>query len=246
MKKTLNPEIDSTELKEFCLSSGADLVGVADLSLLKERFHTNPPGLLDDYSRGISIGVALDSEVVEGISGGPTAAYADHYRKVNRALDELSKQVSGYIEEKGYHTLTVPASDVMDEEQWRGAVSHRAVGRLAGLGWVGKSLMLVNPLYGPRIRLATVLTNMSLISDNPLENRCGTCRLCTEACVAEAVKNTGTSTYYEYRFEAVDMDKCVAVLKEFEARQEIGALICGVCVKVCPFGQRQNLEGNQY
>lgn len=246
MKKTLNPEIDSTELKEFCLSSGSDLVGVADLSLLKERSHTNPHGLLDDYSRGISIGVALDSEVVEGISGGPTAAYADHYRRVNRALDELSKQVSGYIEEKGYHTLTVPASDVVDEEQWRGAVSHRAVGRLAGLGWVGKSLMLVNPLYGPRFRLVTILTDMSLIPDNPLENRCGTCRLCTEACVAEAVKNTGTSTYYENRFEAVDMDKCVTVLKEFEARQEIGALVCGVCVKVCPYGKGQNSGENKY
>ena len=116
-------------------------------------------------------------------------------------------------------------------------VSHRAVGRLAGLGWVGKSLMLVNPDYGPRFRMASVLTDMPLTPDNPLENRCGNCRLCAEACVAGAVKDTGTDAYYEKRSEAVDMDKCVAVLKEFKARPEIAAMVCGVCVKVCPYGQ---------
>jgi epoxyqueuosine reductase len=234
----LNTEINSTELKQYCLAKGADLVGVADLGLLKERFLTYPSSLLDDFIRGISIGVGLDPETVEGISGGPTAAYADHYREVNQFLDKLSKQVSGWIEEKRYHALTVPASEVVDEERRCGVISHRAVGRLAGLGWIGKSLMLVNPHYGPRFRMATLMTDMPLIPDSPLENRCGYCRLCTEACVAGAIKDTGTDSYYENRSEAVDMNKCVAVLEEFRARPEIGALICGVCVKVCPYGQK--------
>ena len=93
----MTSQIDSTELKEFCYSVGADLAGVADLSSIKERLKTSPPDLLDDYSRGISIGIALDPEVVTGISGGPTAAYADHYRKVNRALDELSSVDAGHV-----------------------------------------------------------------------------------------------------------------------------------------------------
>ena len=138
--------------------------------------------------------------------------------------------------------MAVPASDVEDEEDWRGAVSHRAIGRLAGLGWVGKSLMLVNPYYGPRFRMVTVLTDMPLIPDTPLENRCGNCRLCTEACVAAAVRNVATDSYYEMRKEAVDLDRCVSVLRKFKARPEIDAMICGVCVRVCPYGQTLKSE----
>jgi epoxyqueuosine reductase QueG len=235
--QTLNAEIESAELKAFCLSTGADLVGIADLGLLKERFPAHPPDLLDNFSRGISIGIVLDREIIEGISDGPTAAYAFHYREVNRALDELAQRVVEWIEGRGCMALSVPASDVVDEDDWRGAVSHRAVGRLAGLGWSGKSLMLINPRYGPRFRMATILTDMPIEPEGSLENRCGACCLCVDACVAGAVKNVGTISYYEDRSVAVDLDRCVAVLKGFKARMEIGAMVCGVCVKVCPYGQ---------
>ena len=233
----MNLRVESSEIKKFCFSHGADLVGIADLSLLKERFQTRPPGLLDAYISGISIGIALNQEIVEGISGGPTAAYADLYRRVNKSLNELGRDISAWIKERGFTGLLVPASDTVDKDDLRGAVSHRAVGRLAGLGWVGKSLMLINPDYGPRFRMATVLTDMPLTSDDPLGNRCGNCRLCTEACIARAIKGTGTDAYYLKRSEAVDMDRCLAVLKEFEARPEIGATVCGVCIKICPFGK---------
>jgi len=238
-KMKLNPDPETNTLKEFCFSRGANLAGVADLSLLRERFRTHPPGLLDNFTRGISIGIALNREIVEGISDGPTAAYANHYREVNQALDTLAQDIVAWIEERGFTALAVPASDTVDKNDLRGAVSHRAVGRLAGMGWVGKSLMLVNPLFGPRFRMATVLTDMLFAPDRPLENRCGDCRLCTDACVASAVKGAGTTSYYEHRFEAVDLDRCVAVLREFEARPEIGVTVCGVCVKVCPYGQDQ-------
>jgi len=233
----LDLPVETAELKEFCLAHGADMAGVADLGLLQERFPTRPPGLLDDYVRGISIGIALDNEIVEEISGGPTAAYARHYSEVNRLLDVLAKDVASWVADGGFRALAVPASDIVDENDRRGAVSHRAVGRLAGLGWVGKSLMLVNPDFGPRFRMVTVLTDMPLSPDEPLENRCGNCRLCTEACVAGAVKDAGTDSYYEKGSEAVDMDRCMAVLEEFREQPGIGSLICGVCIKICPFGQ---------
>ena len=241
--KTL--EIGSARVKEFCLAHGADLAGVANLGLLKERFPTHPPGLLDGYIRGISIGIALDQEIIEGISGGPTATYARHYNEANQRLDALAKDIANWVKDRGYSALAVSASDIVDKNDRRGAVSHRAVGRLAGLGWVGKSLMLVNPDYGPRFRMTTVLTDMPLAPDKPIENRCGNCRLCTDACVAGAVKDTGTDSYYEKRSEAVDMDRCMAVLEEFKAHPEIGSLICGVCVKICPYGKKQDSREDQ-
>jgi epoxyqueuosine reductase QueG len=229
--------MSTPELKAFAMSEGADLVGIADLTLLKERFPVTPPDLLDRYHRAVSIGIGLDRVIVEEITDGPTEGYADHYRQVNRALDALAERLVDWICDKGYRALAVPASDVTDQEDWRGAISHRAVGRLAGLGWTGKSLMLINPDYGPAFRLATIITDMDLDPDSPMDNRCGSCTLCTDACLAGAVLNTGTETYYEERSEAVDLDLCVAVLKEFKARPEIGELVCGVCIKACPYGQ---------
>jgi epoxyqueuosine reductase QueG len=231
--------MSSNELKAYAFSHGADLVGIADLTLLKERFPVTPPDLLDGYHIGISIGIALDREIVEGISGGPTEVYARHYRDVNRSLDDLTEKLVAWIGAREHRALAVPASDVMDKEDWRGAISHRAVGRLAGLGWSGKSLMLISPTYGPAFRLATVLTDMPLESDTPIKNRCGSCTLCVDACVAGAILDTGTDTFYEDRSEAVNLGQCVAVLKEFKARPGIGAMVCGVCIKACPWGTSQ-------
>ena len=47
-----------------------------------------------------------------------------------------------------------------------GNISHKAVARTEGIGWQGKSLLIVSPQYGPRIRLATVLTDMPLEPDH--------------------------------------------------------------------------------
>ena len=229
--------MNSSDIKEYALTHGADLVGIADLTLLKERFPVSPPHLLDGYHRGISIGISLDRAIVEEIVDGPTEAYADHYRQTNRNLDDLADQLVDWIRERGHRALAVPASDVIDKEDWRGAISHRAVGRLAGLGWSGKSLMLINPDYGPSFRLATVLTDMDLTPDTPMENRCGSCTLCTDACVAGAILDRGTETFYEKRSEAVDLDRCVSMLRDFKARRGIGAMVCGVCIKACPYGQ---------
>jgi epoxyqueuosine reductase QueG len=227
----------TSDLKAFAIEKGADLVGIADLALLKNRFPVSPPDLLDGYHRAVSIGIGLDRTIMDQIIDGPTEEYADHYRQINIALDDLAGKIEAWIRARGYRSLAIPASDVIDENDRRGAISHRAVGRLAGLGWTGKSLMLISPFYGPAFRLASVLTNMDLEPDTPIKNRCGSCTRCTDSCVARAILDTGTDTYYEDRSEAVDIERCAAVLEEFKARPGIGAMVCGVCIKACPYGQ---------
>ena len=237
--------MDSNDLKAIALSLGSDLVGIADLALLKDRFPVTPPDLLDGYHRAVSIGIGLDRAIVDEIEDGPTEAYALHYREVNDALDGIAAKLAARILENGNRALAIPASDVVDREDWRGAISHRAVGRLAGLGWSGKSLMLINPTYGPAFRMATVLTDMELEPDSPMDNRCGSCTLCTDACVAGAILDTGTETFYEDRLDAVNLGQCIERLTEFKARPGIGAYVCGVCIRVCPYGQTRQGEGRR-
>jgi epoxyqueuosine reductase QueG len=226
------------KLKGRIVALGADLVGVADAEPLKQ-LRTNPADLLDPFRRAISIGVKLPIAVFEQISDRPTPLYAAVYQTANRILDEIAFRTAGILQGDGFYSLPVPASQVLDKKNWYGAISHKAVGRMAGLGWQGKSLLLVNPRYGPRIRLVTVLTDAQLEIDGPVRNRCGKCTLCRDACPVGAIKGVGTKGNYKSRGKAIYLSHCAEKLAgEFSKLPNVGAPICGICIKACPFGQK--------
>lgn len=226
------------DIKTFCKSKGTDLVGIADLAPFKQGWTVLPQDLLGPYTFAISIAMHVNDNIINAISDGPTPEYAQHYRSVNVSLDGITSQLVRWIVDKGFNAMAIPASHIVDEDNLFGNISHKAVARMAGIGWQGKSLLIISPEYGPRIRLATVLTDMPLIADQPLKNRCGGCMECVKACPASAIKNVSTESHYESRDEAIHLDKCYGRLCEFKTRPEVGALICGVCIKVCPFGKR--------
>jgi len=227
----------SAELKAFCRSSGADLAGIADLAPFKEGWPTLPPDLLRPYARALSIAVRLDDGIVDAIDGLPTIEYADHYRKVNEILDGLTANIAAWITGRGFRAEAVPASKIMDTENLLGGLSHKAVARMAGIGWQGKSLLIVSPEFGPRIRLATVLTDMLLTPDGPLENRCGTCTACKNDCPVAAIRNVTANGRYTSREEALFFERCVEKTLANSKMPGIGARICGVCVRACPNGK---------
>jgi epoxyqueuosine reductase QueG len=228
----------TNELKKTIVDLGADLVGIADVELLK-GLKTNPDNLLDPYTKAIAIAVKLPVAVFEMIADQPTPIYSSIYQTANRALDDIAFKTSKKIQKDGYLSLPIPASQLLDREKWYGAISHKAVARMAGLGWQGKNLLLITPQYGSRVRLVTVLANAPLKSDAPIKNRCGKCMLCHDACPVNAIKGIGTKDYYKDREEALDFSKCVQKLTtEFAQLPEIGAPICGICIKVCPFGRK--------
>jgi len=232
-------ENDTDELTTKIMEWGADLVGIAAPELLK-KIKTNPDDLLDPFTSAISIAVQLPGSVFEMICDRPTPIYANVYQTANRILDEIAYKTSLALQEGGFASLPIPASRVLDRENWYGAISHKAVARIAGLGWQGKNLLLITPKYGSRVRLVTVLTNAPLDADTPVENRCGNCMFCRDACPVNAIKGVNTKTHYETRNEALHFSRCVEKLTgEFAGLPEVGSPICGICIKVCPFGRRK-------
>ncbi|MEO0077238.1 MAG: 4Fe-4S binding protein, partial [candidate division WOR-3 bacterium] len=103
-------------------------------------------------------------------------------------------------------------------------LSHKRIGVAAGLGWIGRNNLLVHPQYGSQFRLVTILTDMPLATDTPLNSDCQDCRKCIEVCPAQAIKE---------RPEDFDHMKCFEQLKEFQKKGYVGQYICGVCVKAC-------------
>lgn len=227
-------------IKEKALDLGVDLFGVADL----DNFDTDnskpiPENIFNGFKRAISIAIALPKAVFMKIEKTPTPEYAKVYNTVNNKLDEVSVYIAKFIEDFGYKALPVPASQLIDRENFKGAITHKAVARLAGIGWQGKSLLIVSPEYGPRIRLATILTDMDIEADAPIENMCGSCTNCKKACPAKAIKGVSLENgYYTERDHALFFDKCKSkLINEFAEIENVGFPICGFCIKVCPYAK---------
>jgi epoxyqueuosine reductase len=245
MKGTRVQDGYTESIKGRIVGLGADLVGVADAEPLR-AMRLTPPGLLAPFSRAISVAIRLPAAVFEEILDRPTPNYATAYQTANRILDEIAFRTAAILEEDTFKALPIAASQVLDTKNWYGAISHKAVGRMAGLGWQGKSLLLVTPRYGPRVRLVTVLTNAPLKTDGPIKNRCGKCTLCQEACPVGAIKGVGTQEHYTRRSEALYFSRCVEKLVgEFSKLPHVGAPICGICIKACPFGQKGSKRGQE-
>jgi len=234
--------MNKKEFTEHIITCGASAVRVADLELL-EGIDTQPPDLFGPFTKAISIGVRLASGIIDPILDKPTPLYQQHYYKVNALLDELALRTTQYIEDRGSRALPIPASQVLDREKWSSYISHKAVAIAAGLGWQGKSLLLVHPVFGPRIRLVTVLTDLDIEADPPIKNRCGDCSECTKACPVGAIKNVSTDLHYEDRDQALHFKRCADhVTKNAQQLPFIEHPLCGVCIRACPWGRKHKKE----
>jgi epoxyqueuosine reductase len=226
------------QTKDKILALGADLVGVADVGPLK-ALRTDPGDLLEPFTRAVAIAVQLPAAVFEMITDRPTALYAEVYLTANRLLDEIALRTATLMQRDGYLSLPIPASLVTDKIHFHANISHKAVARVAGLGWQGKNLLLITPQYGSRVRLVTVLTTAPLDIDGPIKNRCGNCMACRDACPVGAIKGISTTDHYQSRDEALYFSRCADKLtKDFAQRPEIARPICGICINACPYGKK--------
>ncbi|MCP2520921.1 hypothetical protein NLD30_10835 [SCandidatus Aminicenantes bacterium Aminicenantia_JdfR_composite] len=210
-------------LKNFVFAREINLFGVADIAEIKNEFLLDKE-TIDGFDKAISLGFKLNYSILEEIQNKPTKLYYHHYRQVNFLLDRVSLSLSSFIERMGYRALPIPASQIIDWEKQRAHLSHKKIGMLAGLGWIGRNNLLVNPEIGARFRLVTVLTDMPLKIDKPIKYDCGKCKACISVCPANAIKE---------QKENFDHLACFEKLKEFRKEGISNQYICGICVKCC-------------
>jgi epoxyqueuosine reductase len=210
------------QLRQECF---IDLLGVADMRGEGEMLARFSENVRDSLLLAVVIGLRLSRAVLNTLEDGPNPLYFHHYRQVNAQLDLAATTISAEIERQGCSALPVPASQIIEWERMAGQVSHKAIGRLAGLGWRGRNNLLVTPQLGSQVRLATILTDFPLAPDHPLEADCGSCRRCITVCPAGAIGETPT---------AFNLPACYEKLNEFRKTRRVQQHICGVCVKACP------------
>lgn len=116
-------------------------------------------------------------------------------------------------------------------------ILERSLAKRAGLGWIGKNTLLINPARGSYFLLGELFLNLELEYDQPVRDHCGTCTLCIDACPTGAFVEAGK----------LDSNLCISYLT-IEAKQEIPENLtgymagnifgCDICQDVCPWNKK--------
>ncbi len=222
----------NSEIEQTLRSQGAGLVGFADVSGLPEAMTGGLP-------RAIAIGVPLNPTIVRAIEHGPTPRYFAEYNRINALLAELADRAAGMLTAVGRRAVLVKAtSDDFNPITLSMPIQHKTIATRAGLGWIGKSALLITKPYGPAVRLGSVLTDAELETGTPIdESHCGTCRQCVDRCPAQAI--VGVNWQLGQPREAIyDAPRCRMTAKRLSSTAGFEASICGICINACPWTQR--------
>jgi epoxyqueuosine reductase len=114
----------------------------------------------------------------------------------------------------------------------------KAWGVRAGLGWIGKHTNLITPEHGSWVFIGELLLNLELEYDSEqIEDHCGTCTLCLEACPTNAI----VEPY------VVDSNLCISHAtiesRAPQMRDEVATNLegwfygCDICQDVCPWNR---------
>jgi len=203
------------ELKSFIKGLGVDLVGIADLYSLKGM----PLGIPSDAAPFLS---HYHCAIVMGAQFGKLGKSASG-TEVSLFLESVALAVVDRLERKGRHILTVHTEDEFDPVNRVGLMSLKVLAKAAGLGWQGRSLLIVSPRYGPIHRWIGVLTDMELRGSTAIPNQCGDCTLCVDVCPAGALNLVEFDDHPACREDVLDIELC---------KGDDG---CIECLKVCPW-----------
>jgi epoxyqueuosine reductase QueG len=204
--------------------------GVAD----NAGFPLSPP-----LPTAISLVKRLRPESLTGLKEAPTDSYFGEFLRVNWLLSEAGQDLADLLVSEGHQVQFIPPiiedPDAVVDWGAAGVFPHKTAATQAGLGWIGKTALFVHREFGPRVRLATLFTTVSLPQGTPLtKSECGTCVACVRACPV----NAGRDLSWEAgtpRGELFDEKACERYTDSFWPL--LGG-VCGVCVAACPVGAR--------
>jgi epoxyqueuosine reductase len=163
----------------------------------------------------------------------------------NTEAPKISKYAYGYdyhevIKEKlkeFLNTLKEKIGDVNGRAFVDSApVLDKAWAKKSGLGWIGKNANLINKQNGSFFFIAELIIDVDLEYDGSIQDYCGTCTKCIDACPTEAIVEPFI----------VDGSKCISYLtielkdaipNEFKNKMDNWAFGCDVCQDVCPWNR---------
>lgn len=221
--------------REWLLSGRQSTLAYLERNIEK-RFDAR---LLVDGSRSVVVcAVSYLSPYSRGYDEGcctKIASYAlaqDYHTTIKAMLNDLAERLIAYAPTLKFRAFTDSAP-----------LAEKSHAVRAGLGWIGRNSLVVNPEFGSMMLLGELVINEEVDEyDTPLEAvGCGECRRCIEACPNGAIMED----------RSVDTRRCISCRTiEREGGDEDITLDgwifgCDSCQSVCPYNRRAPLHTNQ-
>lgn len=251
----------SRKIKDFALSIGFDLIGIAPSKPLRDHKEVINNWLsagMNADMRFISRDIDKRTDPALLFDGTKSVVVAgfNYYPSEKQGGDGMPV-ISKYAYGKDYHTvLGEKLNDLLEfitssEPDASGKICvdsvpilEKAWAKEAGLGWIGKNSILINKKIGSFIFLGEIVLNFDLQYDKPFtEDFCGTCTLCMKSCPTDAINENRT----------VDARKCIswltvenknAIPEEYKSKMEGRVFGCDICQDICPWNKNAKPHKN--
>jgi epoxyqueuosine reductase len=242
----------AASIKEEALRLGFDFCGIAKADFLEEEAPLLEKWLLQNMHGKMAymqnhFDKRLDPrQLVPGAKSVISLLY-NYY--TDKMQDDGSPKISKYAYGKDYHFVIKDKlkellgfiREKIGKVEGRvfvdsAPVLERAWAKKSGLGWVGKNTNLINKNNGSFFFLAEIICDLELIPDGPIEDYCGTCTRCIDACPTDAI----------IKPYVVDGSKCISYFTielkeeipiEFSGKMDDWIFGCDVCQDVCPWNR---------
>lgn len=209
------------ELISRLKTSGINFIKIVDISKLSPKENRG-------YNIAILIGIGLSTSYIFRLSKENIADHSEFGEKEHR-VDELAEWTADFIVAKGYKAFAQSERNLglhgfYDETTKITPLPHKKIAILAGLGWIGKSNLLVTQEYGSALCMCTILTNAPIPSENKaiIMPKCGECTVCKDVCPVGVIHGFTWNTEVT-RDLIVDVYHCSTCLK---------------CLSNCPWTQK--------
>jgi epoxyqueuosine reductase len=219
----------------------------------------------EDLLPGAQSLICFGLPVPQGVYRTPTYTLESVWRSQNlnyRRLDTLSMRIAALLEEDGARAVPIYGClpmGVNDRGQVVGYLNQIQMGRVAGIGVIGKNGLLIHSRYGARLMLGGVVTTTELPEGRyPEIDEPGCppdCRICADACPVEAIlteeKRVRIMTCLGHTARTPQMSKLrffilsrfrpesAARFMNLRAFDEHTFHVCSKCVALCPYGDER-------
>lgn len=243
---------DTEKIKQKALEIGFTAVGISKADFLEKEFRyledwlkegrhgdmaymarhveerTDPRKLVEDARSVISVVLNYFSTDRQPENTYKVSRYAygrDYHYVIKEKLNMLYAFIQT-LEPIVSGSIFVDSAPVM-EKTWAAK---------SGLGWIGKNTNLISQKHGSFLFIGEIILNLKLDYDSPVQNLCGRCTKCIDACPTRAL------TPYK-----LDARKCISSLtiekkedipEEFKNQWNDWIFGCDICQNVCPWNSR--------
>lgn len=192
---------------------------------------TDPTQLVDGARSVVSLLQSyyqpIERPDVQGLAKISRYAWGEDYHTV---LKEKLFELYNWLDERlgGIHGRVFTDSAPVMDKAWAAR---------SGLGWIGKHSNLISREMGSYFFIGELIIDVDLATDDPLQDYCGSCTRCIDACPTDAI----------YQPYAVDAHRCISyqtienrsdsIPEEMHHQLEGWVFGCDICQEVCPWNK---------